>query len=67
LRPVTGRFTPRITSDPACLGRLKVVVQVVVTAALLTGWSSARCCCAFIACHCASVGFAGLLWLTQVL
>ena len=44
-----------------------MVVYEVVRVAVLTGWSSARCCAAFIACNCASVGAVGLLWLVHTL
>jgi hypothetical protein len=46
---------------------VKVVVYVVLSVGLLTAWASARCCAAFMACHCASVGEAGLLWPVQTL
>ena len=46
-------------------GRAKVAVYVVVTAVLLTGASSARCCSWRRACHCVSVGFVGLPWLVH--
>jgi hypothetical protein len=65
LRPVNGRFNPRMTSDAPCLGSVKVAVYEVVTVALLTGESSARCCSARMACHCASVGLVGLPWLVH--
>src|SRR5678815_872621 len=57
-----------ISSDPACRGIENVFVYVVpLIVALVTGVSSARCCCAFMACHCASVGAVGLFWPAQTL
>ena len=52
---------------PACRFRVNVFVYEVVRVVVVTGWSSARCCAAFIACHCVSVGAVGLFWLTQTL
>src|SRR5262245_37390896 len=53
--------------DAAWWGIVKLAVYEVVTVALVTPWSSARCCALRIACHCVSVGFVGLPMVVQAL